>query len=430
MSKSTITLIIIWSAIASIFLFLFDVDSLLIPFLFLISQSLFGALFVNKENEAFYPQDIRVIFIVTYSLYSLFCPLISLLGFDVFLSTMPLTTFCFGLGLAGFNLGNILFPVKWVNISFVKNSVNYSLLLLLLLAELILLTVYLIAYQVPVFSTLGQFDRLEFFETINQVWVVLTMAISLTSCLIIYYFDEWNKKQFIFGILLIVYYIALQLSLGNRRDFLPILLFSTSYFLTKYHSKLNAKIIIIGTVFFVGSFWLVQQRNNDLEYSRVGAIQESFVNNEFVYPMQTLAYIIDDKWDLRYGYTYFVLPFQIAVPRYIYPNKPEDLGKEFVNKTFGEGSQGYAYTPVTEAYLNFGILGPLFVFVLFSLAFSQLIRKFNLSSISFVYFLLYSFVFDFCRGTFATVIYQVLVSLLFYFIIDKLIQKAPSYTNR
>jgi len=430
MSKSTVTLIIIWSAIASIFSFLFDVDSLLIPFLFLVSQSLFGVLFVNNENEAFYPQDIRVLFIVTYSLYSLFCPLISLLGFDVFLSTMPLTTFCFGLGLAGFNLGNILFQVKWVNISFVKNSVNYSLLLLLLLAELILLTVYLIVYQVPVFSTLGQFDRLEFFETINQVWVVLTMAISLTACLIIYYFDEWNKKQFVFGILLIVYYIALQLSLGNRRDFLPIILFSTSYFLTKYHSKLNAKIIIIGTIFFIGSFWLVQQRNNNLEYSRVGAVHESFVNNEFVYPMQTLAYVIDDKWDLRYGYTYFVLPFQIAVPRYIYPNKPDDLGKEFVNKTFGEGSQGYAYTPVTEAYLNFGILGPLFVFLLFSLAFSQLIRKFNFSSISFVYFLLYSFVFDFCRGTFATVIYQVLVSLLFYFIIDKLIQKAPSYTNR
>ena len=429
MSKSTITLIIIWSAIASIFLFLFDVDSLLIPFLFLISQSIFGALFVNKENEAFYPQDIRVIFIVTYSLYSLFCPLISLLGFDVFLSTMPLTTFCFGLGLAGFNLGNILFPVKWVNISLIKNSVNYSLLLLLLLAELIVLTVYLIAYHVPVFTTLGQFDRFEFFATINQVWVVLTMAISLTACLIIYYFDEWNKKQFIFGILLIVYYIALQLSLGNRRDFLPIILFSTSYFLTKYHSKLNAKIIIIGTIFFIGSFWLVQQRNNNLEYSRVGAVHESFVNNEFVYPMQTLAYVIDDKWDLRYGYTYFVLPFQIAVPRYIYPNKPDDLGKEFVNKTFGEGSQGYAYTPVTEAYLNFGILGPLFVFLLFSLAFSQLIRKFNFSSISFVYFLLYSFVFDFCRGTFATVIYQVFVSLLFYFIIDKLIKKASTYNQ-
>ena len=199
------------------------------------------------------------IFIITYSLYSFFCPLISLLGFDVYLSSMPLTAFCFGLGLAGFNLGNILVPVKWENISLLKNSVNYSLLLLLLVVELIALTVYLIAYQVPIFTTLGQFDRFEFFETINQVWVVLTMAISLTSCLIIYYFDEWNRKQFIFGILLIIYYIALQLSLGNRRDFLPILLFSTSYFLTKYHSKLNIKIIIIGTVLFIGSFWLVQQ---------------------------------------------------------------------------------------------------------------------------------------------------------------------------
>lgn len=430
MSKSTVSLIIICSAIASIFSFLFEVDSLLIPFLFLISQSVFGILLVNKENEAFYPQDIRVIFIITYSLYSLFCPLISLLGFDVYLSSMPLTTFCFGLGMAGFNLGNILVPVKWENISLLKNSVNYSLLLLLLVVELIALTVYLIAYQVPIFTTLGQFDRFEFFETINQVWVVLTMAISLTSCLIIYYFDEWNRKQFIFGILLIIYYIALQLSLGNRRDFLPILLFSTSYFLTKYHSKLNIKIIIIGTVLFIGSFWLVQQRNNNQEYSRVGAIQESFVNNEFVYPMQTLAYVIDDKWDLRYGYTYFVLPFQIAVPRYFYPNKPDDLGKEFVNKTFGEGSQGYAYTPVTEAYLNFGVLGPLFVFVLFSFVLSLLVRKFTLSSISFVYFLLYSFVFDFCRGTFATVIYQVLVSLLFYFVIDKLIKKTPLTINR
>ena len=190
MSKSTVSLIIICSAIASIFSFLFEVDSLLIPFLFLISQSVFGILLVNKENEAFYPQDIRVIFIITYSLYSLFCPLISLLGFDVYLSSMPLTTFCFGLGLAGFNLGNILVPVKWENISLLKNSVNYSLLLLLLVVELIALTVYLIAYQVPIFTTLGQFDRFEFFETINQVWVVLTMAISLTSCLIIYYFDS------------------------------------------------------------------------------------------------------------------------------------------------------------------------------------------------------------------------------------------------
>ncbi len=429
MSKSTIVLFLVLSTIASIFLYLFDVDSLLIPFLFLVSQSFFGLLLINSVNGAFYPQDIRVLFVITYSLYSLFCPLISLLGFDVFLSTMPLTTFCFGLGLAGFNLGNILVPVKWEHLTLIKNQVNYSLLLLLLLGELILLTIYLIAYHIPVLSSLDQAGRAEFFETISQVWVVLTMAISLTACLIIYYFDKWNKKQFVFGVLLILYYITLQLLLGNRRDFLPIILFSTSYFLTKYHSKLNAKIVIIGTVLFIGSFWLVQQRNNNLEYSHVGAIQESFVNNEFVYPMQTLAYVIDDKWDLRYGYTYFILPFQIAIPRYFYPNKPADLGKEFVSETFGEGSQGYAYTPVTEAYLNFGVLGPLFVFVIFSLSLSQLVLKFNSYSISFVYFMLYSFVFDFCRGTFATVIYQIVVSLLFYFIIDKLIRRIPSYNQ-
>ncbi len=428
MGKSTVVIFLICSLIASVFAYLFDANSLLIPFLFLISQSIFGILLINAENEAFYPQDIRVIFVITYSLYSFFCPLISLLGFDSYLS-MPLTTFCFGLGLAGFNLGNIWFPVKWEHISLIKKSVNYSLLLLLLLAELILLTIYLIAYHIPFFSTVGQFDRVEFYGSVNQIWVVLTMSISLTACLIIYYFDEWNKKQFIEGVLLIAYYFVLQISLGNRRDFLPIILFSTSFLLTKYHSKLNLKVALIGAFLFVGSFWLVQQRNNNSEYSSVGAVRESFVNNEFVYPMQTLAYTIDDDWGFRYGYSYFVLPFQVAIPRILYPNKPDDLGKEFVKKTFDEGSQGYAYTPVTEAYLNFGVMGPVFVFVLFSLLLSLLIKKLQSHSISFVYFMLYSFVFDFCRGTFATVIYQVFVSLLFYFIINKLIVKAPQHDS-
>ncbi len=72
------------------------------------------------------------------------------------------------------------------------------------------------------------------------------------------------------------------------------------------------------------------------------------------------------QWDYRFGSTYTLLPVQIAIPRAIYPNKPPTLGTEFIYKIMGPGGQGYAYTPVTEAYLNFWYIGPyycIFVFV-------------------------------------------------------------------
>ena len=132
-------------------------------------------------------------------------------------------------------------------------------------------------------------------------------------------------------------------------------------------------------------------------------------SNEFVYPIQTTAYIINDSWNLRFGMTYIILPLQILIPRFIYPNKPSTLGGEFIEKTFGDNYMGFAYTPVSEAYLNFGVIGPFIMMSILAYIFTLIIKKGH-NGLGFYYFLLYSFVFDFCRGDFSSIFYALLIT--------------------
>ena len=98
------------------------------------------------------------------------------------------------------------------------------------------------------------------------------------------------------------------------------------------------------------------------------AVQMALQSNEFVYPMQTTYYTIKDYWSYRFGSTYLILPVQVLIPRAIYPGKPDSLGSEFVKKTFGPDWMAFAYTPVTEAYLNGGCLGIIIVFFCYHLS--------------------------------------------------------------
>jgi oligosaccharide repeat unit polymerase len=411
-------------ALISILQFTFSDIDLFLSFVYLISQTVFGLIVLNSINGAFYPQDIRVLFLIIMFLYSFFYPLVVLMGFDPFsITTLPETTFYFALGFTGFNIGNMLLKVKFTSIDVSVVDVKFSRLLLILLLEITFATAYLKAKDIPIFSEYGSFNRSFFFESIDQVWIVLAMLISITSCFVIYYSNNTNKFLRYVGFALIIYYILLQLSLGNRRDFVPIILFATVFYLVKYKSKLNLKFILISLFFFFGSFWVAQVRTGEDYRNDEDLIKSAFVANEFVFPMQTLAYTIQDDWGYRFGSTYFILPIQILIPRMLYPNKPSDLGTEFVNKTFGEGYQGYAYTPVTEAYLNFGFIGPPLVFLFISIFFSALIWFFNKGVILIWYYFFYSFIFDFCRGTFSTVFYLVLVSFVFYFMLNKLISR-------
>jgi len=135
---------------------------------------------------------------------------------------------------------------------------------------------------------------------------------------------------------------------------------------------------------------------------------DSISSNEFIYPMQTLLFVIRDDWNYRFGSTYLFLPLQVVIPRAIYPKKPKGLGSELVMRSTS-GGQGYAYTPTTEAFLNFGYIGPFIVFFFFGIILSRLVKSVSKNQKFLSYILFYSLIFDFMRGEFSSFLYQLLV---------------------
>jgi hypothetical protein len=72
------------------------------------------------------------------------------------------------------------------------------------------------------------------------------------------------------------------------------------------------------------------------------------------------------------------------------------------------GIMGYAYTPVTEAVLNFGFIGPFIVFAVLSILTVKLVK--NADRVPGFYFLCFAFVVDFNRGDVGGLFYSLVVA--------------------
>lgn len=78
--------------------------------------------------------------------------------------------------------------------------------------------------------------------------------------------------------------------------------------------------------------------------------------------------------DLRWGATY-LQALTLLPPRWMYPGRPTPIGDEFAEEFLGKDyydNAGFGYSSVTEAYVNFGAVGPPLVFVLVGLGFGAM----------------------------------------------------------
>jgi hypothetical protein len=81
-----------------------------------------------------------------------------------------------------------------------------------------------------------------------------------------------------------------------------------------------------------------------------------------MFPIQTLYYYIENTKDLFLGSTYFRI-ILLVIPSFIWPEKPISLAREFVVEL--GGGIGYAFTPFTEAFMNFSYFFPIILPILF-----------------------------------------------------------------
>ena len=393
----------------------------------LIAQFVAAFVYLWKQDGGVYLQDIRVFFLLCFALYTLFWP-ITMVGLGTVDgdSSFTQTVLAYNLAVLGFNLVLFISRKKWsakANFAIDKgrNSFWMGIGFLFLLVAYSFYFMYSKGVPVFAFSSFS-LDRLDYFQNVDQLWVILKFIIASAASYLIFYIKKLNTIQRVALFSIIGFYILYQVSLGNRNEYALIVFFTIGYFLAARKKPISLKIMLVLLVLFISSFWITLMRSESSRNLKGNqAVELAVRSNEFMFPIQTTYYIIKDKWPYRYGETYTIHVIKQIIPRSWQKDKPQSLGSEFIAKTFGSGWSGWAYTPVTEAYLNFGIFGPFIIYFIIGLIMNSLTTEVWKKGLTFKYLMAYSIIFNFCRGDVSSTIYMVLFLWLTYLVMKKIV---------
>jgi hypothetical protein len=244
----------------------------------------------------------------------------------------------------------------------------------------------------------------------GQLWVVLMFA---ANGFVMYMIAAWSgltRLKRIALVLTVTLFILFQLAMGNRRDFLPMLVFLAGIIATRRQSTIRLGAVIAGFVAFAAftAIGIVRQVITDPGVlTRFNPVEILVTQNEFVSPIYTLMHYVEADRPLRWGLTYLSAP-TLFIPRAIWEWKPESLSLQFMRDAFGTtGLMGFAYTPVTEAFLNFSFVGPFIVFTVLSILLVKLVK--NADAHPGMYFVCFALVVDFNRGDWGGTFYSLVV---------------------
>ncbi|MEP6506710.1 MAG: hypothetical protein ABJC63_00685 [Gemmatimonadales bacterium] len=373
---------------------------------FLVSQFLTCVALIRLYDGRWVLQDIRLFFAVFLFLYGATLPLVITLGYGLPTAGIGRAAFMFGTAFLGFNIVQWWYRQPWHDVPaevFDRIRPTFTNTAILIVAFAALL-VYAVSRGLDL---TGALDRRKTLLLGTQLWVV---AIFMMNGLVMYMFAGWNRLSRTVRRWLVVYvalFVFFALSLGNRRDFLPMFIFLFGVAATRRHAVIGRKTVLVGLLAFLGmnAFGIVRQvAYNPSILAQVDPVQVLVTENEFVSPIQTLMHYMLHQHPLRWGSTYLLAP-ELFVPRAIWIEKPESLSLQFMRDAYGSVElMGFAYTPVTEAFLNFGFVGPFLIFSIISLLLVKLVR--SVDEHPGLYFIVFALVVDFNRGDFGGSLYE------------------------
>lgn len=207
------------------------------------------------------------------------------------------------------------------------------------------------------FTKINENGRLGIFENITQLWAISSYII--TGIIISVLENSKNlKKDTMFLAPYLVFYYSLLIAIGSRREILITIMPILFYWISSSNHKIKIKHILIGILFLSG--FLVTGFIRDLQDSSFSNNSFNLLSaNEFYIPYITLIENIKyvQQNDFYYGLSLLNI-ITIFIPRLILGDlKPNSLAMDFVERI--GGTQGYAYSPISELYLNFGLIGVL-----------------------------------------------------------------------
>lgn len=374
--------------------------------LFVTGQFLISLALLRLYDGRWVIQDIRVFFALFLFLYGGVLPLVVLFGITQPVPGIGGAAYMYGTAFLGFNLVQWWYKQPFVDVPrkafdrIVPRPINVIILMLGFLA--------VVGYAISRGVQLGfRIDRNMNLYLGTQLWVVMIFVV---NGLTMFMFAGWSRLSHLEKIAVvtsIILFILFQLTMGNRRDFLAMFIFLIGVVMTKRKSVIRVMTVIFGGIAFAAfmAVGIVRQIIQDPALlSRYNPLELILTQNEFVTPVFTLMHYVNNVRPLRWGYTYVSAPLQF-IPRAIWTDKPESLSLQFMRDAFGTTSLiGFAYTPVTEAFLNFSWVGPFLIFSIFSLLLVKLVK--NADVHPGLYFILFALVVDFHRGEFAFIFYS------------------------
>ena len=373
--------------------------------LFVTGQFLISLALLRLYDGRWAIQDIRLFFALFLFLYGAALPLTVLFGVVQPVTGIAGAGYMCGTAFVAFNLVQWWYKQPFIDVPrevfrrMAPSPLNIIVLVIALLA--------VIGYAFSRGVSIGlKIDRGQTQFLGTQLWVVM---IFIVNGLTMFMFAGWSSLSRLEKAILIAslaMFIVFQLAMGNRRDFLAMFIFLTGVVMTKRKSVIRLSTVIAGFVAFAGfmAIGIIRQVYEDAALlARYNPLELLLTQNEFVTPIYTLMHYVNNARPLRWGVTYLTAPTQF-IPRAFWPDKPESLSLQFMRDAFGSTSLiGFAYTPVTEAFLNFSWVGPFIVFAILSILMVKLVR--NADRHAGLYFILFSLVVDFHRGEFSGTFY-------------------------
>jgi len=268
-------------------------------------------------------QDLRVFFVVVFFLYGGTLPGVVALGFGGETGGMAGAATMYATALFGFNVVQWWYRQPWLDVpaaSFDKVRPSFSNAVVLFVAS-VAIAGYAVtrgyAFQLTI-------DRGQVLLLGTQVWVV---SMFVFNGLAMYMLAGWGNlgsgaRRLLLGS--IAFFVLFQLSLGNRRDFLPMFLFVVGIVATRRRSVIRLGTIVAGFAGFLALTLIGLLREvmgNPAVLLQRSPVRLLVTQSEFVSPIQTLMHYIDVSRPLRWGWTYIAAP-SLFIPRAFWPDKP------------------------------------------------------------------------------------------------------------
>ncbi|MFN2603835.1 MAG: oligosaccharide repeat unit polymerase [Gemmatimonadaceae bacterium] len=390
-------------------------DSLQAAVSVLFGQFLLGLSILRLVDGAFVFQDIRLFFLIFFFFYGATLPMVVAFGLQGGTAGLAGAAFMYATGMFAFNFVQWWYRQPWHDVppeSFARYRPSFANAVLVFLGFVWIIS-YIKSRSIPLSGGIDR-DRANWVAT--QVWVVSMFAM---NGLVMYGFIGWNqltRKAKVVLVLTVISFVLLQISFGNRRDFLPMLIFLAGVTAARRHSVIRFWTVLLGILAFAGLtiLGILRQVIAAPVLLASDPVTILVTQSEFVSPIQTLIYYVAKPHALRFGWTYLTAPL-LLIPRAFWPGKPESLSLQFMRDAFGTTEiMGYAYTPVTEAVLNFGLVGPAIFFAILSILMVKLVKNADLRPG--LYFICFSVVVDFNRGDVPGTFYQVVcIGAAFWF---------------